>query len=755
MIATAALLANQAEFEFQVGPHSLGELAVIGFEADEAISQPYTLEALLAASSDVSVDERALLGQNALLAVHLGEDGERFFHGVVSRVTRWETSTSEGHLRYRITVVPRWWTLKHTRNSRIFQEKTVPEIVHEVLGNALVEHRLELNGSYGQRTYCVQYRESDFDFVSRLLEEEGIFYYFEHTEDAHTLVLADTSLGCPPLPGEARLVFRPPDKRVASSESVHEFASRLQVQPGAVALRDFNFVRPSQDLTATSTDGEAESSLEVYDYPGCYEAPGTGKTLAKVRLEELRAQVELASGASNCRRLRTGHTLELDEHPVGSFNRGYLVLSARHVGRQPEVLLFGESQPDSPQEGYRNTFTCLPAKVPYRPPRTTPRPLIPGAQTAIVVGPSSEEIHTDEHGRIKVQFHWDREGGRDDKSSCWIRVTQAWAGPGWGALYLPRIGQEVVVEFLEGDPDRPLVTGSVYNGENPPPISLPDDKTQSTLRSSSSPGGDGSNELRFEDAAGQEQIYFHAQKDLDIVVENDKTQQVGGHETLLVKKDRSRTIEGNQALEVKKNDDSVIGGNQTLRVDKDRSTSVGGNHTEKVAGDQSVQVGVNQNVLVNLASFETVGLGKMLNVGGAYAVTVGGALNQLVGGLKAEQVGGAKVEIVGAKKSETVVGSRTLQVGGDLSEQVQKSRSLKVGKDLMVSVGGNHNHAVKDVYTLSAKEIELVAEDQFTLKVGSATLQVKKNGDVIIKGAKVEITASGDVVIKGSKISEN
>ncbi|KFA90557.1 type VI secretion system Vgr family protein [Archangium violaceum] len=754
MVATAALLANQAEFDFQVGPHALGELAVIGFEADEAISQPYTLDVLLAAPSDVSVDERALLGQNALLAVHLGEDGERYFHGVVSRVTRWEAGGSEERLRYRATIVPRWWTLKHTRNSRIFQEKTVPDIVHEVLGDALVEHRLELNGSYATRTYCVQYRESDFDFVSRLLEEEGIFYYFEHTEDAHTLVLADTSLGCPAMPGEARLVFRTTTKMVADSEYVHEFSSQLQVQPGAVALRDYNFVRPSQDLTATSTDDEAESSLEVYDYPGCYEAPGTGKALAKVRLEELRARVELASGASNCRRLRAGHTLELDEHPADAFNRGYLVLSARHEGRQPEVLLF-EGQPDARQESYRNTFTCLPAKVPYRPPRTTPRPLIPGAQTAIVVGPSGEEIHTDEHGRIKVQFHWDREGGRDDKSSCWIRVSQSWAGPGWGALYLPRIGHEVVVEFLEGDPDRPLVTGSVYNGENPPPISLPDDKTRSTLRSSSSPGGDGSNELRFEDAAGQEQVYFHAQKDLDIVVENDKTQQVGGNETLLVKKDRSRTIEGNQSLEVKKNDDSVIGGNQSLRVDKDRSTSVGGNHTETVAGDQSVSVGGSQSVLVSMASLETVGLGKMLNVGGAYSVSVGGALNQLVGGIKAEQVGGAKSEVVGAKKSETVVGSRSLQVGGDLTEQVGKSRNLKVGKDLMVSVGGNHNHAVKDSYTLSAKEISLVAEEQFTLKVGSATLQVKKNGDVIIKGAKVEITASGDVVIKGSKIAEN
>jgi type VI secretion system secreted protein VgrG len=754
MIAAAALQANQAEFDFQVGPHASGELAVVGFEAEETLSQPYSVEVILAPPPDVEVDEKKLLGQKALLTVQLGDGTARFFNGIVSRVVRWDGNRGPERQRIRVTVVPRLWTLRHTRKSRIFQEMTVPDIVHKVLNEATVEHKLSLNGSYAKRDYCVQYRESDLDFVSRLLEEEGIFYYFEHTEDGHKMVLNDASLTCPAMPGEAKLAFRERSRMVAEKESVHEFAAKLEVQPGAVTLRDFDFTRPALDLTTGSTASEGESALEIYDYPARYEDAGVGKGLAKVRLEELRARSELVTGASNCRRLVPGHTFELDEHPVAALNRGYLPVSVRHTGRQPEVLTFEQATPEN-KEGYRNEFLCIPAQVPYRPPRGTPRPTIAGAQTAIVVGPPGEEIHTDEHGRIKVQFHWDREGKNNDKSSCWIRVSQAWAGPGWGALYLPRIGHEVVVEFLEGDPDRPIVTGSVYNGQNPSPISLPDSKTQSTLRSSSSPGGNGFNELRIEDSAGEEQIYLHAQKDFNIVVENDKTQMVGGNETLLVKKDRSRTIEGNQSLEVKKNDDSVIGGNQSLEVVKDRSTTVTGNHTESVVGDQSISVGGNQSVTVALASAETVGLGKMLNVGGAYAVTVGGALNQLVGGLKSEQVGGAKVEVVGAKKSETVKGSRTLQVGGDLSEQVDKNRTLKVEKDLLVSVGGKHNHAVKDGYTLSAKEISLVAQEQFTLKVGSATLQVKKNGDVVIKGAKIEVTASGDVVIKGSKIAEN
>jgi type VI secretion system secreted protein VgrG len=754
MVAAAPLLANQAEFEFQVGPHALGALAVVGFEAEESLSKPYSVQVTLTAPVEVSLEEKELLGEDALLTVHLGDGTARWFQGVVSRVVRWEVSREPERQFCRMTVVPRLWTLRHTRRSRIFQELSVPEIVHKVLGEASVAHRLALQGSYRKREYCVQYRESDLDFVSRLLEEEGIFYYFEHTEEAHTLILCDASDGCEPMFGDPRLVFRERSQMVAGAESIHEFAARTEIQPGAVALRDFNFLRPSMDLTSASSADGGEGALEIYDYPARYEESGAGRQMARVRMEELRVRAEMGKGASNCRRLATGTLFELDEYPVAALNRSHFVLSVRHVGRQQEVLTFGQDAAGG-QEAYRNEFLCIPSHVPYRPRRITPRPTISGAQTAIVVGPPNEEIHTDEHGRIKVQFHWDREGRRDDRSSCWIRVSQAWAGPGWGALYLPRVGHEVVVEFIEGDPDRPIVTGSVYNGENPTPIDLPGHKTQSTLRSSSSPGESGSNELRFEDSAGEEQVYLHAQKDFNIVVENDKTQQVGGNETLLVKKDRGRTIQGNQRLEVKKDDDSVIGGNQSLVVVKDRSTTVQGNHTESVAGNQSIRVDGTQSVTVGKDSLETVAQGKVVTIGTDCTVSVGKALKQVVGGAMSEQVSGAKTEVVGGKKAETVKGSRTLQVTGNLTEQIDKDRTLKVEKDLLLSVGGRFNHAAKDSYTLSAKEISLVAEEQFTLKVGSATLQVKKNGDVVLKGAKIEITASGDVIIKGSKIAEN
>ncbi|QSQ12499.1 type VI secretion system Vgr family protein [Myxococcus landrumensis] len=755
-IATAPLAASQSEFDFEAGPHGAGELAVLSFKGTEALNALYSVEVDLVPGPDVVVDAQSLLGEPALLTVQLGDGSARFFHGIIAHWSTWDVGATGERKRHRARVVPRLWTLKYMKRSRIFQNLSVPDIAQKVLKDGNVEFRLALSGSYSKREYCVQYRESNLDFLLRLFEEEGIVFFFEHGQGGHTLVLTDAPSAHEPLVGESKLVFREESRMVAGADSVQTFSSRLEIQPGAVMLRDYNFLTPAVDLSTDAQSDDGDAVLEVYDYPGRYSDAGGGKSYSKIRLEELRARAETATGTSASRRLTPGYVFELDEHPRPALNGEYLILSVSHEGRQPEVLVDVRSvQGGGESSGYRSEFTCQRSSVPFRPERRTERPRIGGAQTAVVVGPAGEEIHTDEHGRIKVQFHWDREGKGDDKSSCWIRVSQAWAGPGWGALYLPRIGQEVVVEFLEGDPDRPLVTGSVYNGHNPPPLSLPDEKTKSTLRSSSSPGGDGFNELRFEDAAGSEEVFFHAQKDFNIVVENDKSQKVGGNETLRVEKDRSREVLGNQKLSVGKDDSSVVGGNQTLDVTKDRSTTVGGNHTEAVTGSQSISVGGTQTTTVTLASTENVGLGKALNVGGGYAINVGAAMNEIVVGLKSEQVGGAKVEMVGAKKSEMVKGSRTMQVGGDLSETVGKKRNLKVTKDFLVNVNAAMTVKAKDTYALGAKEIVLSAEEQFTLKVGSATIQVKKNGDVVIKGAKVEMTASGDIIMKASKIGEN
>jgi len=755
--AAVSGLLGTPEFEFEASGHSAGHLAVSEFSITEELSRPYTAVVMLVAREGVETETSQLLGQEAALSIHLDPETTRYVHGVITRLEKWGSGAGPDRRRYVAHLSPRLQTLGLRAQCRIFQDLSVPEIVQEVLSEGGVALRLALSSDYPRRDYCVQYRETDFDFVSRLLEEEGIFYSFEHEQDGHTVVLRDSAAACPDLDGDPQILFRE-ESGMATEEHVFAFREHREVRPNLVTLRDFQFLQPGLDLTSSAKAGSLTAlagALEIYDYPGRYGEPGTGRRYSQTRLEELQVEAETGAGSSTSRRLSPGQVFELADHPLEELNGDYLILSVKHRGWQPEALHSHHGLVATERRRYENEFVCLRAGVAFRPQCKTPRPIISGSQTAIVVGPPSEEIFTDEHGRIKVQFHWDREGNRDDRSSCWIRVSQAWAGPGWGALYLPRIGHEVVIEFLEGDPDRPMVTGSAYNGTNPPPIKLPHDKTQSTLRSASSPGGAGSNELRFEDAAGSEEVYLHAQKDLDIVVENDKTQHVGGNESLRVDKDRSRSVGGNQSLLVEKNDASTIHQNQSLEVALDRTTIVGGSHSETIGGDQSVHVGATSSITVGLAAMETVGAAKALTVGAAYAVTVGGAMNELVGGLKCEEVGGAKTEVVGGRKTERVAGSRTLQVGGDVSETVGGSRSLRVEKDLTLNVGGTLKHVARQEYRLDAPSIELSADNEFQLSVGPAKIQVTKSGEVTITGVQVDLNASGPLTLKGSTVSEN
>ena len=746
-------------FELRAGPFTNGELRVLRFEGREALSQPFRFDVDLVGESEEPVDIRAVLDGDVVLTMR-SPGGERHVHGMVSRAAA--LGMEGGRPHYRVRIVPKLWRLGLTQRSRHFQGKDATQIVQTVLDAGGVKVRKALSGSYPTRDLCVQYRESDLAFVSRLLEDEGIYYFFEHDEDGHTLVLADAPNVPVDLPDGATLPFRERARNV-DVDHVFGFEGSLAVQTGAVARGGFDFVRPTLDMTGV-VKGDEDVDLEDSDHPEEHASPGDGKRQAKLRLEAHRAEVATGRGDSVCARLAPGYKFDLDEHEQAGFNASYQIVEVVHRGVEPELLPSASAaEADSDAVGaderpipYQNRFRCMPAELPYRPPLATPRPRIPGVQTAVVVGPAGEEIHTDEHGRIKVQFHWDREGKKDDKSSAWVRVSQAWAGASWGALYIPRIGMEVILRFLEGNPDRPIVVGCTYNGANPPPIGLPGEKTKSTLRSSSSLGGSGSNELQFEDAAGSEVVMLHAQKDEKIAVENDKDQTIGGNEVLTVSKNRDIKVTGEQQLQVKLDDDSTIGGNQKITVTGNRGVTVLGNHKEGVEGNDHTGVLLARKIDVGTVGTETITIGKALTIGGAYIIDVMGGYSQLVGGAKttlvkskiSETVGKFKKEIIalGNKTENISVGGLDVDVGKDYRRGVEKNQKIEAGRNQVIQVEKGAAHAAGKV-KIEAKELGIVVN-------GEVVMIINKAGTVKIFGKNITIEASSGSKIKGKKVKK-
>ena len=560
-------------------------LAVTQLRGREAISELYRYQLVI--GSPTTVDLSKLVGHAAVVAIR--RDGTvRQIHGVVQQLR--ELDRGKNHVLLDALLVPRHWLLTQRIDCRIYQEMTVPEIVVAVLEEAGFsqadgDYALRLEGSYPIRHYSVQYRESDWDFINRLLEEEGIIYHFEQADDRATLVLADAPAAHGEVAQPSTIDHRPTMAGGRAGEHVLRFHFCERIRPDRVTLRDYDFTKPGF-LLESSVAFNAASALEVYDYPGDYQDPALGDQLARIRLEQWRASSRTAEGKSHCAQFAAGQRFTLNQHETPRYNADYLLTEVEHQGSEP---LPGEA--DDVQTVYENRFECVPAATPYRVERRTPKPAIYGVQSAIVTG--SGEIHTDEHGRVKVQFHWDRRGGHDSHSSCWLRVGQIAAGAGFGGIHIPRVGEEVLVSFVDGDPDRPIVVGRVYHGTNRPPFGLPGQKTQSGLKSNSTPGGGGSNELRFEDSAGGEQVYLHAQKDWVIAVENDKSQTIGHDETLSVTHDRSRSIGHDEHTSVA-NDQSIrIGRDNTLSVGNDRIRTIGRDQTLSVGRDCSRTIGRN------------------------------------------------------------------------------------------------------------------------------------------------------------------
>lgn len=556
------------------------------------------------------VDVQKILGKPITIRLEQRDGLERFFNGVVVQFSQGQRDERFSH--YRATVVPQIWILTQVSQSRIFQHESVPAILKKVFAGFEVSY--ELQGTFEPRNYCVQYRESDWDFASRLMEEEGIFYYFEHTKGKHSLIVADTPQSHHDCPGKSEIDF------ALETSSEMEFISAVStwyvehnLRTGKYTLWDAHFQLPKKTLEAAQPSRfniGGNNDLEIYDFPGGYARKIDGidkgggerasdlqkiftdnRNTAQIRMQEIDAQHKKITGTSDCDSFTAGHRFQLNNHPVRENNIKHVLVTVNHQITQSPTY-----QTNDPVKSYTNSFVCIPyGSAPYRPPRTTPKPVVKGGQTAFVVGPPGEEIFTDKYGRVKVQFNWDRESQADANSSCWVRVAHAWAGNKWGMMFVPRIGMEVVVDFLEGDPDQPIITGCVYNAESMPPYLLPDEKTKSTMKSDSSKGGGGFNEFRFEDKKGSEQIFIHGEKDMDVRIKNDEREWVGNDHHFIVKRDRREKIERDEQRLIKRDLVEKIERDLHLKIEGKDATEIGGSLSLKVGGAVAEKFGANHS----------------------------------------------------------------------------------------------------------------------------------------------------------------
>ncbi|GFM84641.1 type IV secretion protein Rhs [Pseudomonas cichorii] len=547
------------------------DFQVLAFTGTEAINQPFVFELELV-SENPALDLDSLLNRSAFLQFGPDDAG---VHGLIDRIAQGDSRKRLTH--YAMTLRPHLAYLGHRINQRIFQQQSVPDIIARILqehGILADRYHFQLGLPYPKREYCVQYDESDLHFIQRLCEEEGLHYHFQHSRAMHRLVFGDDQTVFPRL---KPLTYRQDSGMVPDEPVVKRFNVRLETRTSRTTRRDYDFQKPLVPLES-EVQNKTLPDLEDYDYPGRFTNRERGNLLARRALERHRHDYRLAEGHSDQPRLVSGHFLELASHPQKSWNQLWLLTEVRHEGRQPQVL--EESARPSDWQGYRNTFRGTPWDAFYRPPLRHPKPRIQGSQTAMVTGPRGQEIHCDKHGRIKVQFHWDREGQQDAKSSCWLRVSSGWTGNRYGAVVLPRVGMEVLVTFLEGDPDQPLVTGCLYHAENTPPYSLPEHRTRSVFKTLSSPGGGGSNELRIEDRKDQEQIFIHAQRNWD--------QSIGHDQKIHVGHERHDRVEANSYSEFKAEEHRT--------VNADRKVEIRANDHLSIAQVQHIKVGVAQLV---------------------------------------------------------------------------------------------------------------------------------------------------------------
>ncbi|ETK21188.1 hypothetical protein H097_01472 [Pseudomonas sp. FH4] len=545
-------------------------------------------------SLDANIDLNQLLGKPMNVSLQLADGGERYFHGIVARCSQ---NIDQGQFAsYQVTLRPWLWLLSRTSDCRIFQNLSIPQIIKQVFRDlGFSDFEDALSRPYREWEYCVQYRETSFDFVSRLMEQEGIYYFFRHEQDRHVLVLADAYGAHATVPGYTSVPYYPKDEQQRERDHMHNWQLAQQVQSGSLELNDYDFQRPSASIDVRSAMPRPHTAGDypLYDYPGTYVKSEDGEHYARTRIEALQALHEQVEFSGNARGLGAGHLFSLTGFSRRDQNREYLILIAHYRITQERL----ESGGGGAAAQFDSSLTCIDAQQSFRPQANTHRPIVKGPQTALVVGPKGEEIWTDQYGRVKVHFYWDRHDQSNENSSCWIRVSQSWAGKNWGSMQIPRIGQEVIVSFLEGDPDRPIITGRVYNAEQTVPYDLPENATQSGMKSRSSKGGSPANfnEIRMEDKKGLEQLYIHAERNQDIVVEVDESHSVGH--------DRNKSIGHNETV--------TIGNNRLRIVKQEDILSVGQKKTDSISQSYVIEVGENLRLVCGESILELNASGQI------------------------------------------------------------------------------------------------------------------------------------------------
>ena len=718
-----------------------GDTVAQGFEAFEAISEPYAITVRFT-STDAAFRVSDLLRTRLCLVVTHMRGEQRLFDGVCDEA-RFVGSVSGQH-QFEVRLRPAMAALAHREGCRIFQEMSVVDVVHQVLREAGVERiELRLKETYEKRELIVQYRESHLAFVSRLLEDEGIFYFFRHEDDGHTLILADDSAAFTPEDGGEPVAFSM--TQGDGGDSLVHFDRRRSLRTSAVQMVDYDFVRPAAPPVASLPAKDAWP-MPYYEYPGGFTDSAVGQRRAKARMRELRADADVVMGLSRAAHLSVGVPFSVGGSAEDCLSGDFVVTKLRTTGKR--------SQTGGEENDVENSFEGIPAGAPFAAKRRTKRPRIRGVQTAIVTGPvkDAEAIHTERYGRVKVRFFWDRVSQQDDTSSPWIRVIQPMLG---GGMILPRIGWEVAVAFLDGDPDHPVVLGRVYNAEKVPPMSLPASKTGGALRSMTSPGGAGQNHIQFEDSGGKQGFDIHAQKDLNLTILHDKVEEVAVDESTQIKVNLSDTVKVNRSATVGGDQTLAIGANGTQNITGNQSTSVGGNDTsnatadevEQIAGSRTYAVGANQLTISTGIEFSVSGDMKR-QVATAEVVATPSTLSDKIVGSIDEKVGAVKVLLVNGSIGEKAGGDKSSTYAGAEAHLTKGKLSFDVGSTVMQLIGGLHYQKIGKDLTVKAPMITLVGA-MGSFKGGGSELKLG-GGPIVLKASKIAVTSALNAKLSSS-----